>query len=82
MVGGFIDNFTLIALIAPIFCGFIVGWVSESVQMGGVTGILILGYIAVQSQNGALMGAFLISLLFSGMGTAVFMAKTILGDTR
>ena len=75
-------DLALLVMAAPVIAAFAVGMlVSRSIIVSVLLGFVVLGYIAINSGDGTLMGLFLLIVTIMVMGTAAFGAKTILGDT-
>lgn len=73
-------EFTLLTLVVILSIGAIIGVFSNSVYIGGGASAVLLGYIAVKTQNTFVVGAWFLLLLMMALSAGKRMADMLLGD--
>lgn len=73
-------EFTLLTLIVILSIGAIIGIFSNSVYVGGGASAVLLGYVAVQTRNTFVVGAWFLLLLMMALAAGKRMADMLLGD--
>lgn len=74
-------NLTLLAIAAPILLGAGIGLATKNAYVGGGGATVLLSWIATQTENNFIMGAWLLILTFMGLAVARQMAGIMLGET-
>lgn len=73
-------EFTLLTLIVILSLGASIGILSKSVYVGGGASAVLLGYVAVQTRNTFVVGAWFLLLLMMSLAAGKRMADMLLGD--
>lgn len=74
-------DLTMLAIVAPIMIGAITGLATKNVYVGGGGATVLLAWIATQTENNFIMGAWLLVLTFMGLAVARQAASFMLGET-
>lgn len=75
------DLFVLLPIALVIFLFVGIGLYSKSLIMSAGGGLLVFGYVAVQSGNNLYLGFFIIIMMFLTLSGGVLMTRTVIGDT-
>lgn len=73
-------EFSLLTLIVILSLGAAIGILSGSVYVGGGASAVLLGYIAVQTQNTFVVGMWFLLLLMMALAAGKRTADMLLGD--
>lgn len=71
----------ILVLLVPIFLAVVMAVFTGSGMLAGATGYLILSFLAINSGNSILMGAFVLVTTFMSLAVGVYLTSMVLGDT-
>lgn len=54
---------------------------SKSIMLGGGGALMVMGYVAVRSDNNLFLGFWLLAMFFMVMASGVWLTQTVIGDT-
>lgn len=71
----------LLILLLPIFLTVIMAVYTGSGMLAGIIGYLLLSFLAINSGNSLLLGAFVLITTFMSLAVGVYLTGLVLGDT-
>jgi len=74
-------DFTLLAVTLPMLFGAAIGLIAGNIYVGGGASAILLSWIAAETQNSFIVGAWLLLLVFMALSVGREMTTAILGDT-
>jgi hypothetical protein len=74
-------DFQLLTVLLPVLIRGILGLIVNNAYIGGGAAAVLLGWIAVQTQETFTLGAWMLLLLLMALATGRKMAELTLGDT-
>lgn len=76
-----VDMMVALPILLTVGIGVGVAFKARSLMLGGIGGIALFGYIAIQSGETLFIAYYVLIMFFIIMGVAVFLTKTQMGDT-
>ena len=73
-------DYTLLSVMIPILVGAAIGMVSGNTYLGAGSSVVILSWVAAETQNSFILGAWLLLLMIMALSVGRTFATAILGD--